>query len=151
MNSFSCVLYNEEAETCTHFFLECSFAQVIWLQSSHLRDYRFSPHVKFIDVMEAAVKILPSPFFDTLCIACWMIWKCINKLVFNNYAPSYKDLWSRADLYRMEFMEMQERNMQVGGNSTATWKLPRSNSIHKEVAWTLEDISCIQESFFFFF
>ena len=45
---------------------------------------------------------------------------------------------------------MQERNMQVGGNSTATWKLPRSNSIHKEVARTLEDISCIKESFFFF-
>ena len=124
---------NEEAETCTHLFLECSSAQVILLQSSHLRDYRFPPHIKFIDVMEVAVKILPSPFFDTLRIACWMIWKCRNKLVFNNYAPSYKDLWSRANLYKVEFMEVQERKMQVGGNSAATWKLPRSDSIHKDL------------------
>ena len=133
MNSFSCVLCNEEAETCTHLFLECSFAQAIWMQSSHLRDYRFPPHIKFIDVKEVAIKILPSPVFGTLCIACWMIWKCRNKLVFNNYAPSYIDLWSRVDLYKVEFMEVQERNMQVEGNSVATWKLPRSDSIHKDL------------------
>ena len=120
-----------QAETCTHFFLECSFAQAVWLQSSHLRDYRFPPHIKFIDAMDAAIKNLPSPVFNTLCIACWVIWKCKNKLVFNNTAPSYKDLWSQADLYRVEFMEVQERNLQVGGLTATTWKPPRSDLIHK--------------------
>ena len=81
--------------------------------------------------MDAAIKNLPSPVFNTLCIACWMIWKCKNKLVFNNTAPSYKDLWSQADLYRVEFMEVQERNLQVGGLTATTWKPPRSDLIHK--------------------
>ena len=79
LNSFSCVLCTKEAETCNHFFLECSFAQVIWLQSSHLRDYRFPPHMMFIDAMDSALNNLPSPVFDTLYINCWMIWKCRKK------------------------------------------------------------------------
>ena len=55
--------------------------------------------------MNTALKNLSTPAFDTLCIACWMIWKCRNKVVFNNITPSHHELWSRADLYRLEFME----------------------------------------------
>ena len=32
-NSFSCALCNDEAETNSHLFLECSFAQSVWLQT----------------------------------------------------------------------------------------------------------------------
>lgn len=32
--------------------------------------------------------------FDSLCIACWMIWNWINKLIFENKIPSSMDLWS---------------------------------------------------------
>ena len=94
LHSFSCVLCNEEAETCDHLFLECSFAQAVWLQSPLLNDYRFYPKMKFIDAMNAALQKLSAAVFDTLCIACWMIWKCRNKVVFNNMAPSYHGLWN---------------------------------------------------------
>ena len=38
LHSFSCVLCFEEAETCDHLFLECSFAQAVWLQSPLSKD-----------------------------------------------------------------------------------------------------------------
>ena len=69
------MLCNEEAKTCDHLFLECSFAEAVGLQSLLLNDYRFYPKMKFIDAMNAALKKLPASVFDTLCIACWMIWK----------------------------------------------------------------------------
>ena len=90
-----------------HLFLECSFAQAIWLQTPILDGYRLPSHIKFIDAMDAALKKLPTLVFDTLCIACWMIWNCHNKLVFDNIVPTHKDLWSWADLYKLEFLEVQ--------------------------------------------
>lgn len=59
--------------------------------------------------MNAALKNLSASVFGALYIACWMIWKCKNKVASNNIAPSYKDLWSLADLYRMEFLEVQQK------------------------------------------
>ena len=56
--------------------------------------------------MEATLKILNSLDFDTLCIACWMIWNYRNKLIFENKTPSSKDLWARAEAYWLEFMEV---------------------------------------------
>lgn len=100
------MLCNEEAETYDHLFLECSFAQAVWLQSLLLNGYRLYPKMKFIDAINAALKKLSASFFDTLCIACWMIWKCKNRAVFNNIAPSYHELWTRADLYKLEFVEV---------------------------------------------
>ena len=66
LHSFSCVLYNEEAETCDHLFLECSFAQAVWLQSPLLNDYRCYPNMKFIDAMNAARNYMLQSL--TLCV-----------------------------------------------------------------------------------
>lgn len=63
--------------------------------------------------MNATLKKLPDLVFDTLCIACWMIWNCHNKLVFDSIVPIHKDLWSRVDLYRLEFLEVQQKNVQI--------------------------------------
>ena len=49
LHSFSCVLYNEEAETCDHLYLECIFAQAVWLQTPLLNDYGSFLKMKFID------------------------------------------------------------------------------------------------------
>ena len=87
--------------------------------------------MKFINAMNAALKKLFAPVFDTLCIACWMIWKCRNKAVFNNIAPSHHDLWSRADLYRLEFVEVQQKNSQESRLKATRWNPPQSNCIHK--------------------
>ena len=81
--------------------------------------------------MNAALKKLFAPVFDTLCIACWMIWKCRNKAVFNNIAPSHHDLWSRVDLYRLEFVEVQQKNSQESRLKATRWNPPQSNCIHK--------------------
>ena len=70
LHSFSCVLCNKEAETYDHLFLECSFAQAIWLQLPLLNDYRCYSKMKFIDAMDAALKKLFALVFDTLCITC---------------------------------------------------------------------------------
>ena len=125
------MFYTDEAETCNHLFLECPFAQAIWLQSPISNDYRFPSNIKFIDAMDAALKKFPAPVFDTLCIACWMIWKCRHKLVFDNIAPSHKELWARAKKYRSEFMEVQQKNVQVSVSSATTWKPPQIDSIRK--------------------
>ena len=74
--------------------------------------------------MNAALKSLFASVFDTLCIACWMIWKCRNKVAFNNIASSHKDLWSRADLYRMEFLEVQQKNTQESSLTIVKWNPP---------------------------
>ena len=124
LNSFSCKFCTEETETCNHLFLECSFAQAIWLQSPILNGYKVPSNIKFIDAMDAAIKKLTAPVFETLCIACWMIWKCRNKLVFDNIAPSHKELWARAKSYRAEFLEVKQKNAQVNVSSAATWKPP---------------------------
>lgn len=124
-------MFCDEAETCNHLFLECPFAQAVWLQSPVSNDYRFPSNTKFIDVMDTALKKLPAIVFDTLCIACWMIWKCKNKMVFDNIAPSHKDLWTRAELCRADFMDVQLKNVQGNVISAATWKPPQTDSIHK--------------------
>ena len=131
LHSFSCVLCYEEAKTCDHLFLECSFAQAVWLQSPLLNEYRLYPKMKFMDAMNAAIQKLSVVVFDTLCIACWMIWTCKNRVVFNNKAPCYHGLWNRADLYRMEYVEVQQKNMQDGSLKTARWIPPQSDGIYK--------------------
>ena len=125
------MLCNEEAKTCDHLFLDCSFAQAVWLQSPLLNDHTFFPKMKFIDAMTAALKKLSAAVFDTLCIACWMIWKCRNKVVFNNMDPSYHGLWNRVDLYRMEFAEVQQKNTQDGSLKVASWTPPQSEGSYK--------------------
>ena len=87
--------------------------------------------ISFIDAMEAALKKLNSLGFDTLCIACWMIWNYRNKLIFENKIASYKDLWARAKLYRLEFMEVQQKQNQVTEVQKMKWQPPNSDSIHK--------------------
>lgn len=124
-------MFCDEAETCNHLFLECPFAQAVWLQSPISNDYRFPSNTKFIDVMDTTLKKLPAIVFDTLCIACWMIRKCKNKMVFDNIAPSHKDLWTRAELCRADFMDVQLKNVQGNVISAATWKPPQTDSIHK--------------------
>ncbi|XP_075649856.1 uncharacterized protein LOC142620360 [Castanea sativa] len=131
LHSFSCVLCNEKAKTCDYLFLECSFAQAVWLQSPLLNDYRHYSKMKFIDAINAALKKLSAFVFDTLCIACWMIWKCRNKAVFNNIAPSYHELWTRADLYRLEFMEVQQKNLQESIGKAIRWSPPQSDCMYK--------------------
>lgn len=69
LNSYSC-MFCDEAETCDNLFLECPFAQAVWLQSPISNDYRFPSNTKFIDVMDTALKKLLAIVFDTLCIAC---------------------------------------------------------------------------------
>ena len=60
-----------------------------------------------------------------------MIWKCRDKTVFNNIAPSHHELWSRANLYRSEFVEMQQKNLQENRLKTTRWNPPQSDYIHK--------------------
>ena len=105
-NSFSCALCNDEAETNSHLFLECSFTQSLWMQTHFWNGLQLPQQINFIDVVEVVLKILNSLDFDTLCIACWMIWNYRNKLIFENKTPSSKDLWARAEAYRLEFMEV---------------------------------------------
>ena len=121
LNSFSCVLCNEEAETCDHLFLECFFAQAVWLQSPPLSDYKIHSNIKFIDAMNVALKSLFASVFDRLCIVCWMIWKCRNKVAFNNIAPSHKGLWSWVDLYKMEFQKCSRKNTQESSLTVVKW------------------------------
>ena len=46
-------------------------------------------------------------------------------------APSYHGLWNRADLYRMEFEEVQQKNTQEGNLKAARWTPPQSDGIYK--------------------
>ena len=125
------MLCTEEPETFDHLFLECSFGQAVWLQTLLLNDYRFYPKMKFIDAMNAALKKLSASVFDTLCKACWLIGKCKKRVVFNNIAPSYHELWTRADLYRLEFEEVQQKNLQESSLKAARWSPPQSDGIYK--------------------
>ena len=70
-------------------------------------------HISFIDALEVALKKLSQPEFDTLCTACLLIWNCKNKLIFENKSPSSVDLWSWAELYRLEYVEVQQRNTEA--------------------------------------
>ena len=81
--------------------------------------------------MEATLNNLNSTDFDTLCIACWMIWNCRNKLIFENKTPSSKDLWARIELYRLEFMEVQQKQNWVAEVQKIKWQPPIFYSIHK--------------------
>ncbi|KAL0013847.1 hypothetical protein SO802_000916 [Lithocarpus litseifolius] len=87
--------------------------------------------MKFTDAMNVALKKLSASVFDTLCIACWMIWKCRNRAVFNNIAPSYHELWAQADLYRCEFVEIQQGNLQKSNLKIVRWCPPQSEGIYK--------------------
>ncbi|KAK9995028.1 hypothetical protein SO802_024731 [Lithocarpus litseifolius] len=60
-----------------------------------------------------------------------MIWNCRNKLIFENKPPSSKDLWARAELYRLEFMEVQQKQTRVAEGQNMKWQPPISDSIHK--------------------
>ena len=60
-----------------------------------------------------------------------MIWKCRNRVVFNNMAPSYHGLWNRVELYRLEFAEVQQKNMQNDSLRAARWTPPQSEGSYK--------------------
>ncbi|KAK4577914.1 hypothetical protein RGQ29_028162 [Quercus rubra] len=130
-NSFSGALCNDEAETNSHLFLECSFAQSVWLQTQFWNGLQLPQPISFIDAMEAALKNLNSADFDTLSITCWMIWNCRNKLIFENKTASSKDLRARAELHRLELMEVQQKQNQVAEVQKMKWQPPNSDSIHK--------------------
>ena len=94
--------------------------------------------------MEVVLKKLPLSNFDTFYMACWMIWSCLNKLVFDNKLPSHKDLWRRANLYRMEFLEVHQKNGQMVNSSAAKWNPPQPDSIYnlnlamsQKIQWVL--------------
>lgn len=130
-NLFSCGFCFEEAEIGTYLFWECSFAQAIWLQAPSWNYFCLPNHVSFIDTLDTAITKLSSADFDTICITCRMIWNCCNKLLFENKLPSSKDLWARADQYRLEFLEVHKKTIQVDLASLPKWHPPSSNSIHK--------------------
>ena len=88
-------------------------------------------HISFIDALEVALKKLSQPDFDTLCTACWLIWNCRNMLIFENKSPSSVDLWSWAELYRLEYVEVQQRNTEAPTRLFPKWQPPPSDSIHK--------------------
>ena len=106
-------MHNDEVGTNSHLFWECSFAQSVWMQTHFCNGLKQSYQISFIDAREVASKNLTSSDFDTLCITCWMIWNCRNKLIFENKIPSSKDLWARVDTYRLEFLEVQHRQIRV--------------------------------------
>ena len=60
-----------------------------------------------------------------------MIWNCRNKLIFENKTASSKDLWAWAELYRLELMEVQQKQNQVAEVQKMKWQPPNSDSIHK--------------------
>ena len=105
--------------------------QSVWLQTQFWNGLQLPQPISFINAMEAALKNLNSADFDTLCITCWMIWNYRNKLIFENKIASYKDLWARAELYRLEFMEVQQKQNQVAEVQKMKWQPPNSDSIHK--------------------
>ena len=107
------------------------FAQSVWMQTHFWNGLRQPYQISFIDAMEVASKNLTSSDFDTLCITCWMIWNCRNKLIIKNKIPSSKDLCARADTYRLEFLEVQHRQIRVAKLHTTKWRPLVSNSIHK--------------------
>ena len=60
------------------------FAQSVWMQTHFWNGLQLPQQISFIDAMEATLKILNSLDFDSICIACWMIWNCRNKLFFES-------------------------------------------------------------------
>ena len=59
-----------------------------------------------------------------------MIWNYRNKLIFENKTPSSKDLWAQAELYKLEFMELQQKHNRVAEVHKMKWQPPISDSIH---------------------
>ena len=103
----------------------------VWMQTHFCNGLRQPYQISFIDAREVASKNLTSSDFDTLCITCWMIWNCRNKLIFENKIPSSKDLWARADTYRLKFVEVRHRQIRVAKLHTTKWQPPVFNSIHE--------------------
>ena len=60
-----------------------------------------------------------------------MLWNYRNKLIFENKTPSSKDLWAQAELYKLEFMELQQKHNRVAEVHKMKWQPPISDSIHK--------------------
>ena len=54
-----------------------------------------------------------------------------NRVAFNNIVPSYHGLWNRVDLYRLEFAEVQQKNMQNDSLRAARWTPPQSEGSYK--------------------
>ena len=101
------------------------------MQTHFWNDLWLPQHISFIDAMEATLKNLNSMDFHTLCIACWMIWNCRNKLIFENKNPSSKDLWARTETYWLEFMEVQHKQNRVAKVQTTKWQPLISDLIYK--------------------
>jgi len=81
--------------------------------------------------LQVALKKLSQLDFDTFYTACWLIWNCRNKLIFVNKSPSSMDLWSWAELYRLEYVEVQQRNTKAPTRLFPKWQPSPLDSIHK--------------------
>lgn len=68
--------------------------------------FSFSLHIQFVKIIDVAIHKLQSHEFENLSVACWMIWNCHNKLIFENKSSSSVGLWSSASIYTTEFMEV---------------------------------------------
>ena len=121
LNTFSCVLCLEAAESCTHLLWECSFAQAIWQQAPFGNSFRLPLHISFTEVIDVATQTLHTPKLEIFFVALWMIWNCRNKLIFENKEPRHADIWNRAAIYTLEFMEINKRHTVTSGNLITKW------------------------------
>lgn len=128
---FSCMLYTDAAESCNHFLWECYFAQAVWHQASFWNSFSFSLHIQFVKIIDAAIHKLQSPEFEILCVACWMIWNCRNKLIFENKSSSSVGLWSRASTYTTEFLEVNKIKIVSTAPTVAKWSPTSSDTSFK--------------------
>ena len=64
-------------------------------------------------------------------MALWMIWNCLNKVIFENKEPSHAGIWNKAAIYTLEFMEINKRDMVTSGNLDTRWSPPHLESSFK--------------------
>ncbi|MFS7948184.1 putative reverse transcriptase zinc-binding domain-containing protein [Helianthus anomalus] len=94
----ACPMCGDGEETASHLFTACSFSTAIWVKISSWCNVPFPVAFSFVDVVEAfrfsglnGSKLLR--YQGIVIIACWMIWKARNDLVFNAKSPKVEEVF----------------------------------------------------------
>ncbi|KAJ0578962.1 putative reverse transcriptase zinc-binding domain-containing protein [Helianthus annuus] len=94
----ACPMCGDGEETASHLFTACNFSTAIWLKISSWCNVPFPVAFSFIDVVEAfrfsglnGSKLLL--YQGIVIIACWLIWKARNDLVFNAKMPKVEEVF----------------------------------------------------------
>jgi ribonuclease HI len=152
-----CALCKEAMETSDHLFVDCQFANKVWLLTLHGLKVAAPSNISVVDLFTTWKDCYPSLSMKTLWArvwisipkyVCWKLWLARNEQIFNNTAWTPSMVAAKAKGLLLETLSSQNHKTDISlqqeeknwlGNSVLTLRTQSIEKPHSETKWRLRD------------